>query len=232
MVQKYVPVSNTTVNDQTNPTSIISIIVQDDEVPAITISGPSSISDDTDNNQATNSMATYTLNADPIPHTNIDIIVTITSVPNETNDTLFSGPAERTIQMLRNRSHSRLKNHFLLKYLVPGWGGTLTVALKTAPAGNIYKHGSPASISTTINDEDANPDGPIIELVPLTATSITEGSTIEFNFQVAAGATVTTALSVNINVSDGDSDYINGATPTTVTIPTTSSNTPSTCGTS
>ena len=89
----------------TTSSNTASTVVADDEVPKISISGPTSANDVVGNNPNT---VTYTLEANPIPHQTINIKINITQIPNTNGEKLYvgansSGNQTRTEQILSTR---------------------------------------------------------------------------------------------------------------------------------
>ena len=60
----------------------------------------------------------------------------------------------------------------------------------------------------------------MIELVPVTTATITEGTDAVFNFQVATGGTVTTALELDLSITQTGSFFDESLIVKTVTIAT------------
>ena len=208
----YAPVSNSTANEPT--TNAITVVVSDDDVPAISVSGSSSVSEDLD--------ATFTLTADIVPWENITINVTISQDPitkTPSHQLLYMGavasPGHQslTVDMLTTDNPRGRKDFSLDLFDLDG--GSITVMIATHPDGK-YKLGQTPTILTHISDEDTPPTGPTVELVSVDADSIIEGGTATFNFQaptvVAGTVTLTRALEVNLSVTL-TGDFFSG-TPT------------------
>ena len=215
----YVPVNNSTPNDTSASTNTITVMVIEDDIPEISISGKSSVSEVDD--------AVFTLVADPIPHGEITINVEVTQEPNVGNLSLYAGPsssAPLTHTVVMRPTDDPRGRQTLTLDLIDSSGGSITATVIANQAGGYDPKSSGNAHEHTIHvsDPDSPPNGPVIELVALTNTTITEGSTATFNFQVEAGATVPDALEVNLSIG-GEGSFIDGAPTETVNISQTES---------
>ncbi len=221
----YVPVSNSTANDTTNQTNTITFLVTDDDVPAISVTGNSSVNEADD--------AVFNLVADPVPWKTITINVEITQTPNVGGQFLYVGlnsliPQTRTVMMTTSGRAP------LTLDLRNQGGGFITATVTTHPDGNY----SPKTASDAhthriqVIDPDTPPsnNAPVIEIVALTNSTIAEGSSVTFDFQVEAGTAVPTALEVTLSVTQVGT-FISGSTPQEVSITTKSDPTATTGGT-
>ena len=208
----YAPVSNSTPNDTSASTNTITVMVIEDDIPEISISGKSSVSEVDD--------AIFTLVADPIPHGEITINVEVTQAPNLGNLSLYAGPSSSAplthMVVMRTTDDPRGRQTLTLD-LINSSGGSITATVIANSAGGYVPKSSGNAHEHTIHvsDPDSPPNGPVIELVELTNKTITEGSTAAFNFQVEAGATVPVALEVNLSIG-GEGSFISGSPTETV----------------
>ena len=101
-------------------------------------------------------------------------------------------------------------------------GGFITVTITTHDDGNYELNTTNDAHIHTIQviDPDTAPTGPVIELVPVTTATITEGTDAVFNFQVATGGTVTTALELDLSITQTGSFFDESLIVKTVTITT------------
>ena len=211
----YVPVSNSTPND-TNPTNTITVTVIDDDIPQISISGESSVSEDDD--------AVFTLMAAPLPRIDITINVEITQNPNVGNLSLYAGHSSsaaqtQTVEMLLT-DDPRGRQTLTLD-LIDQSGGTITAKVITHPNGGYEPKtdGNEHIHTIQVTDPDSPADGPVIDIVAPTNPTITEGSTATFDFKVEDGSTVPNALKINIGVTP-IGNFISGTSPKEVNIST------------
>ena len=206
----YVPVTNAVAN--TSNTNLITISVADNETPRVTISGVTESSEDND--------VTYTLATTLQPWQNIKINVSITQDPNVDGQLLYtgadaSGNETREVTMMRSEYSAK---EFVVD-LLDRSGGQITVTVTTHSDGGYAPASSNFSISTTVNDPDAVPDGPIIELIAVSSTTITEGATnLSIDFRVASGTSIplANALVVDLALSQ-NGDYLDTASPSYIT---------------
>ncbi len=228
-------VSNSTANDPNNPTNTISISVSDNDTPDISITGPVSVNDaDSVNPPITTNTATFTLEADPIPYDEISIKINIiqTPIPNTNAENLFDGANTRTVMMdetdTKTGDTTRGSVSFTINLRDLGGGSiTLAVVLNTDDPNKYELPDFGSSVTTRINDLATAPTGPVIELVAVSTTSITEGADAVFNFQVKTGDTVTTTLEVDLSVTQVGSFFAGtpnntisiSATNTTASLP-------------
>ncbi len=212
----YAPVSHSTPNDTSTKTNTITVTVIDDDIPEISISGKSSVSEDDD--------AVFTLVADPTPRGDITINVQITQTPNVSGQRLYTtatstGPRTLNVMMLTTDNPRGSKT--LTLNLSDAGGGSITATVLTHSSGNYVPQtaGNAHTHTIHVSDPDSPATGPVIELVALTNTTITEGDSVVFEFRVEAGSTVRDALELNLSIG-GEGKFIDGTPAETVDIST------------
>ena len=213
---RYEPVGDSV--EDSGPEHTIEITVADNDVPQISITGSRAVSD--------NAVATFTLSADILPRENISIIIGISQSPYTDNQLLYDGAdpmgnQPRTIEMMTTDTGSK---EFTIVLFNMGSGGTITVTVDTSTDGKYTPApvNSGGSFTTLIIDEDSPPDGPFVELLPVTSTTITEGTQLEFTIQAiipAGGTVLANRLEVNLGISQVG-NYLDGVQPNAVTIST------------
>ena len=181
-----------------------SVTVEDNDGtpdPAITIAAVSS-------SVTEGAAATFTLTATPAPAANLTVMVTVTET-----GTFISGAAPTTVTIPSSGS---------VTLTVPTTddstdeaNGTITA---TVTAGTGYTVGSPPTASVTVEDNDGAPD-PAITIAAV-SSSVTEGAAATFTLTATPAPAAN--LTVTVTVTETGT-FINGAAPTTVTIPSSGS---------
>ena len=182
----------------------VTVTVTDDDVPAITIAAVSS-------SVTEGAAATFTLTATPAPAANLTVTVTVTEA-----GTFISGAAPATVTIPSSGSVT-------LTVLTDDdstdeANGTITA---TVTAGTGYTVGSPLTASVTVEDNDGAPvtPDPAITIAAVTS-SVTEGAAATFTLTATPAPAAN--LTVMVTVTETGT-FINGAAPTTVTIPSSGS---------
>ena len=213
----YEPVGDSV--EDSGPEHTIEITVADNDVPQISITGSRAVSEDND--------AVFTLTADILPKEIINIGVAISQSPyNDDGEDLYDdadgfGNHFESVEMDTTDMGSK---ELSIELDEMGSGGTITVTVDTSMDGKYVPAptNSGGSFTTLIIDENSPPTGPVVELVPVTTTTITEGDQLEFTIQAiipAGGTVLTNRLEVNLGISQVG-NYLDGVQPNTVTIPT------------
>ncbi len=181
-----------------------SVTVEDNDGtpdPAITIAAVSS-------SVTEGAAATFTLTATPAPAANLTVMVTVTET-----GTFISSAAPTTVTIPSSGS---------VTLTVPTTddstdeaNGTITA---TVTAGTGYTVGSPPTASVTVEDNDGAPD-PAITIAAV-SSSVTEGAAATFTLTATPAPAAN--LTVTVTVTETGT-FINGAAPTTVTIPSSGS---------
>ena len=206
----YAPVADPA--QSTDPQHTIEVIVEDDEVPHISISGDRRVNEDDD--------AVFLLVADINPAVDLTINVSITQSPFVANQNLYSGAATRMVNM--SATAPPLGRASLTLDLQDMSGGTITVTIDTHPDGK-YEPADPGNFhKIQVIDPDSPPtnNAPVIELLPVSVATVEEGNPAIFNFQVAAGQTLTTALEVEILITQNGTFLLESTPDDVVAIPT------------
>ena len=174
----------------------ITIDVSDDDVPSISIIGDASVNED-DN-------AIFRVTADINPRVDLTINVEVTQNPNVDEQLLYSdadqmGNHSTTVSM---RTTDSQEGQLTLDLNDAG-GGFITVTITTHDDGNYELNTTNDAHIHTIQviDPDSLPDGPVIELVPVTTVTINEGADAVFNFQVANGTTTPLDYALVVDLS-------------------------------
>ena len=155
--------------------------------------------------------ATFTLTATPAPAANLTVMVTVTET-----GTFISGAAPTTVTIPSSGS---------VTLTVPTTddstdeaNGTITA---TVTAGSGYTVGSPLTASVTVEDNDAAPVTPDPAItIAAVSPSVTEGAAATFTLTATPAPAAN--LTVMVTVTETGT-FINGAAPTTVTIPSSGS---------
>ena len=149
----------------------------DNDVPQISITGSRAVSEDND--------AVFTLTADILPRENISIGIAISQSPYMDGEDLYQdadgfGNHFELVEMLTTDMGSK---ELSIELDEMGSGGTITVTVDTSTDGKYVPapENSGGSFTTLIIDEDSPPNGPVVELVPVTTTTITEGDSIRIH---------------------------------------------------
>ena len=182
----------------------VTVTVTDDDVPVITIAAVSS-------SVIEGAAATFTLTATPAPAANLTVTVTVTET-----GTFISGAAPTTVTI--PSSGSATLTVPTTDDLTDEANGTITA---TVTAGTGYTVGSPLTASVTVEDNDAAPVTPDPAItIAAVSSSVTEGAAATFTLTATPAPAAN--LTVMVTVTETGT-FINGATPTTVTIPSSGS---------
>ena len=189
------------------------ITVSDNDLPTFTISGPTSKDEEADvvftvTTVTGKIFADTTINVDISQNPTVDdqlLYVGANMMGNKTETVTFLASDVTASKMVTVTTEDTS-------------GGTITATL--APSTNGSYHLAPKKVQVTsiidLNPPDP-PDGPVIELLPVTTATIIEGASADFNFQVAPNSTVETPLEVNLTIEDSG-NFIKGTQTRTVNI--------------
>ena len=199
----YVPVSNP--SETTDPQHTITILVADDDIPQISITGGTSVSEEDD--------FVFTLQADITPRKEITISIGLSDEPFNVGDQLYAEDTARTVKMrpsdYRMTTYTVKPNEFNIGK--DRRGGFVTVTVNPS-SDNEYApadFGNSHTIRIIDQNPDSIPDGPIVELAPnsemiMSDTNITEGDNALINFQVASDtrlSDIVNGLTVDLRIT-------------------------------
>ena len=188
-------------------TSVVVTATDDDGGPALPSISIAAVSSSVTEGAA----ATFTLTATPAPAANLTVTVTVTET-----GTFISGAAPTTVTI--PSSGSVTLTVLTTDDATDEANGMITA---TVMAGTGYTVGSPPTASVTVEDNDPAPVTPDPAItIAAVSSSVTEGAAATFTLTATPAPAAN--LTVTVTVTETGT-FINGAAPTTVTIPSSGS---------
>ena len=188
------------------------ITVTDNDLPTFTISGPTSKDEEVEVVYTVTTVtgkifADTTINVDISQNPTVDdqlLYVGANMMGNKTETVNFLASEVTASKMVTVTTEDKS-------------GGTITATLAASTNGS-YHLANRTQVTSIIDLNPPDPpDGPVIELLPVTTATIIEGASADFNFRVAPNSTVETPLEVNLTIEDSG-NFIKGTQTRTVTI--------------
>ena len=188
------------------------LLLPDNDLPTFTISGPTSKDEEVDVVYTVTTVtgkifADTTINVDISQKPTVDdqlLYVGANMMGNKTETVNFLASEVTASKMVTVTTEDKS-------------GGTITATLAASTNGS-YHLANRTQVTSIIDLNPPDPpDGPVIELLPVTTATIIEGASADFNFRVAPNSTVETPLEVNLTIEDSG-NFIKGTQTRTVTI--------------